>query len=64
MDNAKYCADSNSHTPHSKVVKPGEIPPVENAVKQQSIYTKKDKPSPDNSPFFEDRSNPLSSKGN
>ncbi len=34
------------------------------AVKQQSFYSKEDKPAPDNNPFFTERSNPLSSKGN
>lgn len=34
------------------------------AVKQQSFYSNGDKPAPDNNPFFTERSNPLSSKGN
>ncbi len=34
------------------------------AVKQQGFYSDRDKPAPDNNPFFTERSNPLSSKGN
>ncbi|MBO5372753.1 MAG: hypothetical protein J6A75_08540 [Lachnospiraceae bacterium] len=64
MDDPRKCADSNGHTPHSKVKKPMENPPVAKGLKQQSFYNKADKPAPDNSPFFVERSNPLSSKGN
>ncbi len=33
-------------------------------IRQNSQYDKDNKPLPDNNPFFEERSNPLSSKGN
>lgn len=33
-------------------------------IRQQSRYNDADKADPDNNPFFEMRSNPLSSKGN
>lgn len=33
-------------------------------IKQLSNYGKNNKPAPDNNIFFEERSNPLSSKGN
>lgn len=41
-----------------------ENAPVTAALKQQSFYNKEEKPSPDNSPFFEERGNAMSSKGN
>ena len=34
------------------------------AIRQQAHYSDEGKASPDNGPFFEERSNPLSSKGN
>ncbi len=34
------------------------------AIRQNSEYAENDKPVPDNNIFFEERSNPLSSKGN
>lgn len=64
MDNPTKCADSNCHRTHSEVKKQKEAPPSPDALKQQSLYSKKDHPIPDNSPFFAERSNPLSSKGN
>lgn len=68
MDDATRCADSNCHRTHSDVhrdtKKSGSTPPSAEALKQQSLYSKSDKPIPDNSPFFVERSNPLSSKGN
>lgn len=64
MDDPRKCADSNHHTRHSQVIKKNEKPPVSDGIKQQSFYNKADKPAPDNSPFFDERSNPLSSKGN
>ena len=41
---------------------PGNSSPA--AIKQQGFYTDDDKAAPDNNPFFTERSNPLSSKGN
>lgn len=64
MDDPTKCADSNSHKQHARIQKEGEMPPVSDGIKQQSFYNKSDKPAPDNSPFFDERSNPLSSKGN
>ncbi len=64
MDDTTRCADSNCHRQHSDIQKKKEPAPAKNAVRQQSLYSKSDKPVPDNSPFFEGRSNPLSSKGN
>jgi len=64
MEDTTKCADSNCHRPHSDVRKKKEKAPSPDAVRQQSLYNKSDEPIPDNSPFFEGRSNPLSSKGN
>ncbi len=64
MEDPTKCADSNCHRQPSAVRRKKEAPPSPEAVKQQSIYSKADRPVPDNSPFFEGRSNPLSSKGN
>lgn len=64
MEDTTKCADSNCHRQHSDVHKKKEKTPSPNALRQQSLYSKSDKPIPDNSPFFEGRSNPLSSKGN
>lgn len=64
MEDATKCADSNCHRPHSDVKKKGQNAPKPDALRQQSLYSKNDKPVPDNSPFFEGLSNPLSSKGN
>lgn len=64
MEDARKCADSNCHRQHSDVRGKNENPPSPDALRQQSLYSKSDKPIPDNSPFFEGRSNPLSSKGN
>ncbi len=64
MEDPRKCADSNCHRQHSNVHKKKETPPSPDALRQQSLYNKSDKPIPDNSPFFEGRSNPLSSKGN
>lgn len=64
MNNSLKSADSNFHKRHSEINKKGEKPPVSEGLKQQSFYNKADKPAPDNSPFFMERSNPLSSKGN
>lgn len=33
-------------------------------IRQNSRYNKQDRPAPDNNQFWEDESNPLSSKGN
>lgn len=64
MEDATKCADSNCHRQHSGVRKKEQAPPSKKAVRQQSLYNNSDRPIPDNSPFFEGRSNPLSSKGN
>ena len=63
MEDATKCADSNCHR-NERGGKKREASPSPDAVKQQSMYSKADKPVPDNSPFFKERSNPLSSKGN
>lgn len=63
MEDATKCADSNCHrqnTDDSR--KNSQIKPA--GLKQQSLYDKSDRPVPDNNPFFTERSNPLSSKGN
>lgn len=64
MEDATKCADSNCHRSHAEERKNSKNSPTPSAVKQQSLYSKADKPIPDNSPFFKERSNPLSSKGN
>lgn len=64
MEDSLKCADSNCHRQHSKIRKEKEEQPKADAVRQQSFYGKADKAVPDNSPFFEGLSNPLSSKGN
>ncbi|GFI28310.1 hypothetical protein IMSAGC012_03442 [Lachnospiraceae bacterium] len=64
MEDPTKCADSNCHREHSNVRKKKEASPSPDALRQQSLYSKSDRPIPDNSPFFEGRSNPLSSKGN
>lgn len=64
MEDATKCADSNCHRQHSDVKGTDRKTPSPEALKQQSLYNKSDKPIPDNSPFFTERSNPLSSKGN
>ncbi|MCI9426596.1 MAG: hypothetical protein HFI81_02405 [Eubacterium sp.] len=64
MEDATKCADSNCHRKQSEVKKSGSKIPPSSALKQQSLYSKADKPIPDNSPFYTERSNPLSSKGN
>lgn len=64
MEDATKCADSNCHRQHSDVKGKDTKTPPPAALKQQSLYNKSDKPIPDNSPFFTERSNPLSSKGN
>ena len=63
MEDATKCADSNCHRQHSEIRKDKENEPSKEAVRQQSLYGKTDKAVPDNSPFFEGLSNPLSSKG-
>ncbi len=63
MDDPTKCADSNCHRQHSEVPTNREEKPRKEAVRQQSFYSKSDKAAPDNSPFFEGLSNPLSSKG-
>lgn len=64
MDDPRKCADSNCHRQHSDVQKQDKPAPSKEALKQQSFYDKSDKAVPDNSPFYEGLSNPLSSKGN
>lgn len=64
MEDTTKCADSNCHRSHSDVHKKNEEKPSADAIRQQSMYGKQDKPVPDNSPFFEGLRNPLSSKGN
>lgn len=66
MDDSLKSADSNCHRSHREAdsSKRRQTPPDPAAVREESLYSKKDKPVPDNSPFFETRSNPLSSKGN
>lgn len=64
MEDATKCADSNCHKQHSEVHKKTDTPPAPAALRQQSLYNKSDTPIPDNSPFYEGLSNPLSSKGN
>ena len=64
MEDARRCADSNCHRKQSDDRRKNEAPPSPKAVRQQSMYNKSDRAVPDNSPFFEGRSNPLSSKGN
>ena len=64
MEDTTKCADSNCHRQHSDVRKGKEEKPSKEALRQQSCYGKQDKAVPDNSPFFEGLSNPLSSKGN
>lgn len=64
MEDATKCADSNCHRQHSGIKGQDKKNPPPDALKQQSLYNKSDKPIPDNSPFFTERSNPLSSKGN
>lgn len=63
MEDTRKCADSNHHKRHSEICKKNSASPTPAALKQQSLYNKSDKPIPDNSPFFVERSNPLSSKG-
>lgn len=63
MEDATKCADSNCHkndNDSSKTKQDGKMPGAD----RQSLYNKADKPIPDNSPFFVNGSNPLSSKGN
>lgn len=62
MEDATKCADSNCHRKDPDSLKKGDTPPA--ALREQSLYNKSDKPIPDNSPFYEGLSNPLSSKGN
>lgn len=64
MEDTTKCADSNCHRQRSCTGPKKEPAPAPDALRQQSMYSKSDKPIPDNSPFFEGRSNPLSSKGN
>ncbi len=64
MEDATKCADSNCHRQPSNVNGRKQKTPPPSALKQQSLYNKSDKPIPDNSPFFTERSNPLSTKGN
>lgn len=64
MDNALKSADSNCHKQHSSLDKKKGPAPSADAPGQQSFYNRSDHPVPDNSPFFEERSNSLSSKGN
>lgn len=65
MEDSTKCADSNCHRQHTKdEVKKNNTLPTPAALMQQSLYNKSDKPIPDNSPFYEGLSNPLSSKGN
>ncbi len=64
MEDTTKCADSNCHRQHSDIRNRQKASPSPSGVRQQSLYNKSDKPIPDNSPFFEGRSNPLSSKGN
>ena len=63
MEDATKCADSNCHRQQSDVHNKEKDKPSKEAVRQQSLYGKTDKAIPDNSPFFEGLSNPLSSKG-
>lgn len=64
MEDPTKCADSNCHRQHSDTGRSKKNPPTPDALRQQSLYNKSDKPIPENNPFFEGRSNPLSSKGN
>lgn len=64
MEDTTKCADSNCHNKPSDDPKKKAKPLSADAVRQQSLYNKSDEPIPDNSPFFEGLSNPLSSKGN
>lgn len=50
---------SEQHTAHT-VQKEFDV----DGIRQTSRYTKGNKPVPDNNMFFEERHNPLSSKGN
>lgn len=62
VSQAKGADIKNSVTNGIRDAIPGDSSPA--AVKQQGFYSKEDKPAPDNNPFFTERSNPLSSKGN
>lgn len=63
MEDARRCADSNCHKKDTRSAYKQDGSKLPGA-EQQSLYNKSDKPIPDNSPFFTERSNVLSSKGN
>lgn len=56
----KHSVSSGHHTESTS---PAAVV-TDSSAPQNSLYTKKDRPVPDNNPLFQERSNPLSSKGN
>lgn len=64
MENAMQEKEKNTNQAQNKNTLDGISQERAAQIRQNSRYNKQDRPAPDNNMFWEDESNPLSSKGN